>query len=47
MPKPDITKEYNWIGKSKAAVWLGDEIEPNFEVNISETISYPNSFSYY
>lgn len=31
LPKPDMTEEYNWIGKARGIVWLGDTINPGFE----------------
>lgn len=32
LPKPGMTEEFNWRGRSRGLTWLGEEISPGFEV---------------
>jgi len=31
MPKPEMTEEFNWVGRSRGIVWLGETISAGFE----------------
>lgn len=31
LPNPDMTEEFNWQGRSRGIIWLGDDIKPGFE----------------
>lgn len=31
LPKPGMTDEFKWKGRSRGIVWLGDDISPGFE----------------
>lgn len=31
LPKPGMTEEFNWRGRSRGLTWLGEEISPGFE----------------
>lgn len=32
LPQPGMTQEFNWRGQTRGLTWLGDDIQPGFEV---------------